>query len=248
MYLEAGKSVLCEKPLCMNVKETEELIQLAKAKNVFLMEGIWSRCIPAYKAVRESITAGEIGEVKQVIASFGFAIEADRLHKKELGGGSILDLGIYTVQLAQLIFGGEMPQVLSAGHLGPEGCDENSSMTLIYSSGRTASLVTHSRVNLPNEAFIIGTKGTLKLVNFWTAIEMVHADGRTEKYPLPTGSRHPFNFINSANFAFEAEHVRQCLASGAKQSNLLSLDETLTIAKIMEDARKQIGVKYPQDQ
>ena len=81
----------------------------------------------------------------------GFAIEADRLHKKELGGGSILDLGIYTVQLAQLIFGGEMPQVLSAGHLGPEGCDENSSMTLIYSSGRTASLVTHSRVNLPNE-------------------------------------------------------------------------------------------------
>ena len=78
MYLEAGKSVLCEKPLCMNVKETEELIQLAKAKNVFLMEGIWSRCIPAYKAVRESISAGEIGEVKQVIASFGKIFELIR--------------------------------------------------------------------------------------------------------------------------------------------------------------------------
>ena len=96
---------------------------------------------------------------------------------------------------------------------------------------------------------------------------MVHADGRTEKFPLPTGSKHPFNFVNSANFAFEvnrslpnsglmcmtiihvqAEHVRQCLVSGAKESNLISLDETLTIAKIMEDARKQIGVKYPQDE
>jgi len=248
MYLEAGKSVLCEKPLCMNVKETQELIQLARSKNVFLMEGIWSRCIPAYKAVQESIKGGEIGEVKQVVATFGFAIEADRLHKKELGGGSILDLGIYPIQLAQLVFGGEMPRVLSAGHLGPGGCDDNSSITLVYSNGRTATLVTHSRVHLPNEAFIIGTKGTLKLVNFWTAIEMVHADGRTEKFPLPTGSKHPFNFVNSANFAFEAEHVRQCLVSGAKESNLLSLDETLTIAKIMEDARKQIGVKYPQDE
>ena len=119
------------------------------------------------KAVQESINGGEIGEVKQVVATFGknsyrignfdnncfkgFAIEADRLHKKELGGGSILDLGIYPIQLAQLVFGGEMPRVLSAGHLGPEGCDDNSSITLAYSRGRTASLVTRSRVQMPNE-------------------------------------------------------------------------------------------------
>ena len=191
IYLEAGKSVLCEKPLCMNVKETEELIQLARSKNVFLMEGIWSRCIPAYKvvfhfskgriitlsimkAVQQSIEGGEIGEVKQVVATFGknyfrnksfdhnfpegFANEGDRFHKKEMGGGSILDLGIYPIQLAQLVFGGEMPRVLSAGHLGPGGCDDNSSITLVYSRGRTASLVTHSRVQMPNEVTLVHSK------------------------------------------------------------------------------------------
>ena len=106
----------------------------------------------------------------------------------------------------------------------------------------------------------------LKLIDFWTSIELVHADGKSEKFPLPSGSKHPFNFHNSANFAhevntrndiiskisirllcFKAEHVRQCLLRGDKESNLLTLDETMTIAKIMEASRKQIGVVYPQD-
>lgn len=151
MFIEAGKAVLCEKPLCMNVRETEELVSLAREKKVFLMEAIWSRCLPAYKAVMEAIAAGEIGKVKQVFAFFGFPITADRLHKKELGGGTVLDLGVYTIQFAQLIFGGETPVVTAAGHLGPGGCDLSASMTLTYPSGGTASLATHSEVQLPNE-------------------------------------------------------------------------------------------------
>ena len=81
----------------------------------------------------------------------GFPLVTDRLHKKELGGGTILDLGVYTVQMAQLVFGGEMPRVTAAGHLGPGGCDESASITLTYDNGRTATLVTHSRAQLPNE-------------------------------------------------------------------------------------------------
>jgi len=247
MYIEAGKAVLCEKPLCMNVRDTEELVSLARERKVFLMEAIWSRCLPAYKAVMAAIAAGEVGDVKQVLAFFGFPITADRLHKKELGGGTVLDLGIYTIQFAQLIFGGEMPVVTAGGHLGPGGCDMSASMTLTYPSGGTASLATHSEVQLPNEATVVGTKGTLKLTNFWTSLDLIHADGSVEKFSLPAGSKHPFNFVNSANFAHEAEHVRQCLMKGATESNLLSLDETLTIARIMEQTRKQIGVTYPQD-
>ena len=83
--------------------------------------------------------------------SLGFPIAADRLHKKELGGGTILDLGVYTIQMAQLVFEGEMPRVTAAGHLGPGGCDESASITLTYDNGRTATLVTHSRAQLPNE-------------------------------------------------------------------------------------------------
>jgi len=247
MYLEAGKSVLCEKPLCVNVKETEELVNLARSKKVFLMEAVWSRCLPSYKALMKAIDDGEVGEVKQVLCGFGFPIVTERVNKKEMGGGAILDLGIYTIQLAQLVFGGEMPTVTAAGHLNPDGCDESASITLTYSNGRTASLTTSCKVQLPNEAIVVGTKGTIKLINFWTSIELIHADGRSEKFDLPSGSRNSFNFFNSANFAHEAAHVRQCLMKGAPESDLLSLTETLTIANIMEQARKQIGVHYPQD-
>lgn len=247
-FLQAGKHVLCEKPLCMNVKETVELVELARSKKVFLMEAIWSRCIPSYEALRQELAAATIGDVKQVLCTFGAVIEVDRLHKKELGGGSILDLGVYTVQLAQLVYGGDQPRVTASGHLGKEGCDESASISLTYSGGRTATLVTHSRVNLPNEAVIIGTKGTMKLsAPMWTATELVFPDGTKKTFPVPEGSKHDFNFLNSANFAHEAEHVRQCISAGRTESNLLSLDETLTIAKIMEEARRQIGVVYPQD-
>ena len=131
-------------------------------------------------------------------------IDVARLDKKELGGGSILNLGVYTVQLAQLVYGGEEPTVTASGHLGQEGCDESASISLTYSNGRTATLVTHSRVNLPNQAIIIGTKGTLTLsAPMWTATELVLPDGEKKTFPLPSGSKHGFNFFNSANFAHE---------------------------------------------
>ena len=107
MFIEAGKAVLCEKPLAMNLRETKELVELARDKGVFLMEAVWSRCLPAYRALAKELEDEKIGEVKQVIASFGEVIAAPRMHSKELGGGTILDLGIYTIQLAQLVFGGE---------------------------------------------------------------------------------------------------------------------------------------------
>lgn len=101
--------------------------------------------------MREEIAAGTIGEVKQVIASFGEIIDVPRMHKKDLGGGTILDLGIYTIQVAQMVFGGEVPTVVASGHMGEDGVDESTSTTLIYKNGRTATLVTHSRVKLNNE-------------------------------------------------------------------------------------------------
>ena len=101
-----------------------------------------------YEALRAELASGSIGEVVQVICSFGEKIEAARLSKKELGGGTVLDLGIYTIQLAQLVFGGEEPVVVGAGHQGEDGCDQSTSTTLLYSGGRTATLITHSRVQV----------------------------------------------------------------------------------------------------
>ena len=101
--------------------------------------------------MRDEIAAGTNGEVKQVIASFGEIIDVPRMHKKDLGGGTILDLGIYTIQVAQMVFGGEAPKVVASGHMGDDGVDESTSSTLIYKNGRTATVITHSRVQLNNE-------------------------------------------------------------------------------------------------
>ncbi|KAG7172259.1 Trans-1-2-dihydrobenzene-1-2-diol dehydrogenase-like [Homarus americanus] len=119
LMIQAGKHVLCEKPLCMNVKEVKQLIQLAKEKKVFLMEAVWSRFFPVYQELTRRIQSGEIGDVVQVICSFGKSIEdVTRMVRRETGGGATLDLGLYTVQFTTLVMGGDKPQkVLACGHL-----------------------------------------------------------------------------------------------------------------------------------
>merc|ERR1712002_320383 len=136
--LESGKHCLVEKPLCMNVKETKSLIQLAREKKLFLMEAIWSRFFPIYDEMMKRIKSGEIGDVIWVSSTFGQPIShIARIAKKELGGGSTLDLGVYAVQFASLVMGGEKPQkILSGGHLNDEGVDLTINTTLVYSNGR----------------------------------------------------------------------------------------------------------------
>ena len=109
LLLNNGKHILCEKPLGMNVKETKEMLNLAKEKNLFFMEAIWSRVQPSYLRLKEEIQKGSIGEVYHVQAEFGAYIPCDRMIKKELGGGACLDIGIYCIQLAQFVFDGETP-------------------------------------------------------------------------------------------------------------------------------------------
>jgi len=251
LSLENGKHVLCEKPLGINVRETQEMIDLAKQKKLFLMEAVWSRFFPAYAKLKEEIEKGTIGDVKQVLVTFGCKIaDKDRLKFKELGGGSMLDIGIYCVQFASLIMGGEKPlKIIGGGHMNSEGVDESTSTTLVYSGGRTATLVTHTRVLLPNEALAVGTKGTLKLESsFWCPTTLVTPSEKLE-FPLPktTPEGLPFNFGNSVGLSFQCHEVRRCIKAGLIESPMVSHNETLLFAEIMESVRKQIGVVYPQD-
>lgn len=166
LMLENGKHVLCEKPMTMNEKQTRQLIEIAIKNKKFLMEAIWSRCFPAYENLKKIIEDDEIGEVRFISINFGLKLNhVDRLNLKEMGGGTILDLGIYNLQFQQHIFGGEEPiNFIAAGHLNEHGTDENANMVLTYSKGRTAVLSTHSCVELPNTAIIVGTKGTIKVI------------------------------------------------------------------------------------
>jgi len=257
MMLEAGKHVLCEKPLCMNVKQTKELIKLAREKKLFLMEAIWSRTLPSYQKIRQVIAEGTIGEVKNVVSTFGFALDVPRLLKKDMGGGTILDLGIYTVQIAQLAMQAEKPcKIAAIGHLNEEGVDVGISASMMYSKGRSATIVTSSQAKLTCDAVIIGTEGMIKVLEpFWctSEIEVCKNISRTDKssekftWQLPQGAKLEYNFPNSNNLAHEAQHVRECILAGKLESPLLPLDETLAIAEIMEDIRTQAGVVYNED-
>jgi len=249
LALDHGKHVLCEKPLCINVKEVRELIEYAEKKKLFLMEAIWSRFFPAYQKLREEINNGSIGDVLQVFVTFGVVIsEVDRLKQKELGGGATLDIGVYATHFASWVFGGEKPlKVLSSGHLNAEGVDTSASTTLIYSKGRTATLVTHTRVELPNEAYAIGTKGTMKIPSpFWCSDKLQVASGETLNFPLPP-YKLKMNYGNSEGLSYQCHEVRKCIQNGQIESSILPHSESITIAEIMESIRKQVGVVYPQD-
>lgn len=248
LMLNNGKHVLCEKPLTMNHKQASELVNLAKSKKLFLMEAIWSRCFPAYEVLQKEILSGSIGEVYQVLVSFGFNLEGvERLSTRKLGGGTILDLGVYGVQFACLIYNHEVPEsVKASGCLNEEGVDISTSATFQYKGNRTATLLFHSKVDMPNEAFIMGTKGTIKIPNFWCPSKLELSNGKVVDVPLPKTDR-KFNFTNSIGLRYEAEEARKCILKGLIESPKVSHSHSLLIAQLEDEMRKQVGVVYDED-
>jgi len=255
MSLLAGKHVLCEKSLCVNSKQVKELVGIARTQKRFLMEGIWSRCFPIYEKVREELSLGTIGEVKQVIASLSLPLPSMGIHDRigflEKGRGSMLDVGCYCVQWATLVYGTEKPlKVITGGHL-KDGIDESTSTTLIYSGGRTATLLTHYGVQLPRDAYAIGTKGTLKVpCPFWCppTLEVLTRDAPHRKIDIPTPvSTRKFNFSGSAGLVYECEEVRRCLQKGLTECPLMTHDDSILMAEISDSIREQVGVKYTED-
>ncbi|KAJ9599226.1 hypothetical protein L9F63_010310 [Diploptera punctata] len=243
LMLNHGKHVLCEKPLTLNVKQSKELIDLAKKKKLFLMEAIWSRCFPAYDALKKELESGLLGDILQVMVGFGVVIDdIDRVKLKELGGGTILDLGVYVLQFSQYVFGPSLPESIEAsGYLNENGVDTSTSITLKYKGGKTSTLITHSKVKLPNEAFIIGTKGTIKVNEpFWCPTSFTTPE-KTKEFILPTATK-TFNFTNSAGLRYEAIEVRRCLKQGLLESPKVSHQESLTIAQLQDEIRNQIVI------
>lgn len=239
--LSAGKAVLCEKPFTVNSKELEELIALAKAKNLFLMEAMWTRYLPPIIQVREWIAEGRIGEVKLVKADFGFDTDWNpegRLLNPQLGGGALLDVGIYPVSFASMIFGPRPQGVYSTVHLGETGVDEHFSILLDYGQGKSAALNGAVRLGMTNEAYIYGTKGMIHIPSFHDARSAtLRVEG--EEAITVTDDR-PFS-----GYAYEAEEVARCLANGKTESEIIPLEESLGILRLLDQVRGQWGLKYP---
>lgn len=248
LFLENGKHVLCEKPLCMNFKQAQSLVNFAKEKKLFFMEAVWSRFSPAYIALEKEIQAGKIGDPKFVEVDFGMLMgTVDRVSKKELGGSALLDIGIYTLQFAQFIFKDEPKKVTAVGELNDDGVDVLETVVLEYEGGRRAVLNVDFSLKMWNNATVVGTKGRVTLQDpFHFPTEMIHANGEKSSFPLHESSL-KYNYDNSAGLVYEALAVSKYIKEGLTQSPRMTWQDSLVLAKLETSIRKQLGVHYDVD-
>ncbi|XP_060112720.1 trans-1,2-dihydrobenzene-1,2-diol dehydrogenase-like [Heteronotia binoei] len=249
LFIQAGKNVLCEKPMGMNTTEVKAMVQAAQEKGVFLMEAFWSRFFPASEKLRSLLKQGTIGNVVMVHADFGLPLlTVPRCTEKDLGGGGLLDIGLYCVQLAYMVFEAEKPEsIVASGFLHDTGVDKTGSIILNFSGSRQAVLTYTLTTNLPNRASISGTKGIIEVPStFWCPVQLV-VNGKNEEFPLPPPSQ-KLNFPNGTGLRYEAEHVRQCLLQGLKESPIMSHADSELVHFILDEVRRQLGMSYPQDQ
>lgn len=239
--LLAGKPVLCEKPLTVTARETQQLIDLADSEKCFLMEALWSRFLPTWQQVKTWIDEGRIGEVKLIHSTFGFAIDQDpedRWLNLERAGGVLLDMGVYNVAMSQFITGRDPVRILADGYKGPTGVDERTSVILNY--GGAVSVFTCSfEVTTENAFTISGTKGSIRVEPmFWSTDKAVLTceDGEVLEINNP---------LRATGLEYEAEEVMRCLAAGQIQSDIMPWEATLSNMETMDYILEQIGVHYP---
>jgi len=241
LALQAGKPVLCEKPFTVNAAQAEKVIETARREGVFCMEAMWTRFIPTMVRLRELLGQGAIGEVRMLNADFGFRAGWDpqgRLLNPSLGGGGLLDVGIYPLSLASMIFGAPS-RVTSLAHIGDTGVDEQAAVLLGYSQGQIAICYTAARTNTPHQGIIMGTDGQIRLDDSWW-------NGRTLTIHRPGADpevMEPERIGNGYNY--EAEEVGRCLRAGKTQSDVMGLEESLQIVRTMDEIRGQWGLRYP---
>ncbi len=244
MFMRKGKSGLCEKALTINADEAREMVRVAREENVFLMEAMIPRHIPLLKKVLVWIKDGRIGEVRMVKASRcarGDFIPGARQLNPELGGGSLLDVGVYVISFASQIFSKAPIESVGLAHIGEIGSDEQGVALLKYDQGEIADLSFALRTNAVDEAYILGTDGYIKIHDLFavpTKASLVIDKKEIDVIEEPI-------IGNALNY--EAEEVMRCLKEGLKESPYMPLDESIQIMEIMDEIRKPWGLVYSND-
>jgi predicted dehydrogenase len=241
--LEAGKAVLVEKAFTATVAGAESVIEAAQTHSVFAMEAMWTRFQPAMTVLRGWLDDGAIGEVRGVQADLGVVREfdpSDRLFAPELGGGALLDLGVYVVSFAQWLLGNPS-RVLCTGTLGRSGVEEEASLLVEFASGATATLMTSLHSPMPGQARVFGAEGWIDVLPRFhhPATVVLHRQG-AEPEPVtrrPTGG----------GYSHELAEVTAGVLAGRSESAIMPLADTLTVQRILEDAAGQLGITWAED-
>lgn len=238
--LRAGRAALTEKPFALDVAQAQEMVGVARDASLFLMEAMWMRFFPAVHTIAGLVADGAIGEVTAVHADFGLTGEyapTHRLRARALGGGALLDLGVYPVTFAHLFLGA--PETIQArARLSAEGVDENTGMLFGYASGAIAALTCSLVGDSPRRAVVTGTKGRIEVPRDFfrpTRFTLVRGDGDGEVFETP---------VDGWGYHYEAAEVHRCLAAGLVESPVLPLAETLAVMATLDAVRDRIGLTY----
>ncbi len=245
LCLENGKHVLCEKPFTVNAAQTHKLAEQARKHNLFMMEALWTRFLPAILKLQQLLADGVIGDVHTVKADFciGKKLRAKhRLRNRDLAGGSLLDLGIYPINIASIVYGTPPVKIHGTATMDKKtGVDEFSQYQLDYGDGKTAELSASYAKKAPVDAVITGNDGLIRIPQFLGAKELhIHRTGeKPEILDFPYGE--------GQNFKFEIAHAMECIAAGKTESDIMPLSKTLEIMETMDELRRQWNLTYPEE-
>ncbi|WP_314172626.1 Gfo/Idh/MocA family protein [Streptomyces winkii] len=242
LAIEAGKHVLVEKAFTRNAGEAERLVAAARERGVFLMEAMWTRCLPHIDVVRQTLDSGMLGEIQTLVADHGQFMVPDaahRLYAPELAGGALLDLGVYPVSFASMVLG-DFATVSAVGTKAFTGVDGQASVVVTNGDGAHGLISTTLFARTPTTATVSGTLARLEVDGEFYApatVRLIARDG--ELLDAYTPSR------LDGGLAFEAAEVARCVHEGRLESGLMPLDETLRVMRTLDEIRLQLGTPFP---
>ena len=241
LCFEHGKNVLCEKSITLNVSQLEELISMAKAKDLFFMEAMWTKCLPAFLKAKQWFESGKIGRIKAIRADFSNPVEfdpQDRLFRPELGGGALLDLGVYPISFITAFLGFEPQEINSSVNIAGLGVDMDEAVIMRYKNAY-ASFVAGFDIDNENRAVIVGTDGRIAFDPWFFCTDTVRLYDKNNRLAEESKTPHLCN-----GYEFEIIEVQNCLAAGLKESRLNPLSDTVSNMKIMDSLRKSWNFRY----
>ena len=242
LAIEASKHVLVEKPFTLNAAEAAEVRDAAAARGVLAMEAMWTRYLPHMVRIRELIASGALGEVRAVIADHTQLLPDDPAHRinaLELGGGALLDLGIYPISFAWDVLGAPL-SIAASARLGDAGSDTEVATVMAHESGAISTSLSASRAAGPNTATVIGTEARIEIDRVWysaTSFRVVGPDGAVrEEYRSD---------IDGRGMQYQALAAERVIGEGRTDSDILPIDETVAIMETLDEIRELVGVRYP---
>lgn len=243
ILLEAGKPVLCEKPMTINANQARELIELSRANQVFLMEALWTRFLPLYERIRGWLDEGRIG--RPLLVSSSFCIQpardpANRFFNPALAGGGLLDVGVYTLGMSQFVMGRKPDRVAAMARLAETGVDELLVASLHYEHGGLAQMTCGLSSAFDNSLVIGGEKGFIRVpaVFIHGRDAILDVGGNIETVSIPP---------RGEGFEYEIEEAMRCFRAGDIESPLMPHADTLANLETLDEIRRQIGLLYPEE-